>query len=45
MIIQLDEDHCPVWTTHMKNGKPYRGIGVKPDQVLKHKEAWQKKAY
>jgi len=40
--IQLDSDNCPIWTTQVKGGKPYRGIGVEVKDVVQHKEAWPK---
>jgi hypothetical protein len=40
--IELDSDHCPVWTTQIKGGKPYRGMGVENKDVAEHKEAWDK---
>ncbi len=40
--IVLDDDQCPVWTTQVKNGKPYRGIGVRLSDVEVHREAWWK---
>jgi hypothetical protein len=40
--IELDKDNCPIWTTQIKNGKPYRGMGVTVSDVLKYKEAWDK---
>ena len=40
--IELDSDNCPVWTTQVKGGKPYRGMGVEVEDVCSHKEAWGK---
>lgn len=40
--IELDSDNCPIWTTEVKNGKPYRGMGVEVKDVTAHKEAWGK---
>jgi len=40
--IKLDSDNCPIWTTQVKAGKPYRGIGVEVKDVLQHKETWSK---
>ena len=40
--IELDSDNCPIWTTEVKAGKPYRGIGVEVKHVSAHKEAWGK---
>jgi hypothetical protein len=40
--IKLDSDNCPVWTTQIKNGKPYRGMGVEVADVAEYKEAWGK---
>ncbi len=31
--IELDADNCPIWTTQVKRGKPYRGIGVEVKDV------------
>lgn len=40
--IELDSDNCPIWTTQVKGGKPYRGMGVEVKDVAPHKEAWHK---
>jgi hypothetical protein len=40
--IILDSDNCPIWTTQVKAGNPYRGIGVEVRNVVQHKEAWSK---
>lgn len=40
--IKLDDDNCPTWTIQIKNGKPYQGMGMTVNDVLKHKEAWDK---
>lgn len=40
--IKLDSDNCPIWTTQVKGGKPYRGMGVEVKDVSSHKEAWGK---
>ena len=40
--IEIDADGCPVWTTQVKNGKPYRGMGVSVSDVATFKESWQK---
>ena len=40
--IILDSDNCPIWTTQVKGGNPYRGIGVEVKNVVQHKEAWGK---
>ena len=40
--IEIDSDNCPVWTTQIKNGKPYRGMGVTIQDVSLHLEAWEK---
>ncbi len=40
--IEIDSDNCPVWTTQIKNGKPYRGMGITIQNVSKHLEAWDK---
>jgi hypothetical protein len=32
-----------IWTTELNNlGQPYKGIGVRPEHILKHKEKWNK---
>lgn len=40
--IIIDEHNVPIWTTQIKNGQPYRGIGVTVKDVAVHKEKWQK---
>lgn len=40
--IEIDKDNCPIWTTQVKNGKPYRGIGIEVKDVAQHKESWEK---
>lgn len=40
--IAIDPDNVPEWTTQVKKGKPYRGMGVDSKQVSRHKEAWHK---
>jgi hypothetical protein len=40
--IVMDSDNCPIWTTQVKGGKPYRGIGVEVKDVVQHKESWSK---
>ena len=40
--IELDSDNCPIWTTEVKAGKPYRGMGVEVKDVSVLREAWGK---
>jgi hypothetical protein len=40
--IQLDSDNCPVWTSQVKDGKPYKGSGILVRDVEPHKEKWGK---
>ena len=41
--IKIDEENCPVWVQQItKSGKPYKGMGIKPDQIQIHKECWDK---
>lgn len=40
--IQIDSDNCPVWTSQVKNGKPYKGSGISVRDVVPHKEKWEK---
>lgn len=41
--IILDERNVPIWTTEINaRGQPYRGMGVSPGQIQKHKEKWNK---
>jgi hypothetical protein len=40
--IVLSPDNVPVWSNQVKNGKPYRGIGIKGNDVRNHKEKWNK---
>jgi hypothetical protein len=44
--VELDEHNVPVWTTELNRmGQPYRGLGVRPEQIEQHKECWGKIAY
>ena len=41
--VELNQENCPVWVKQItKSGKPYMGIGIKPDQVSTYKERWNK---
>ena len=41
--IKLDERNVPVWLDEVnKSGKPYQGMGVKPERIQHHKEKWDK---
>jgi hypothetical protein len=41
--IELDSSNCPVWPDQTnKEGKPYRGCGIKVSDVMQHKEKWEK---
>jgi hypothetical protein len=41
--VELDEYNVPVWTTELNRmGQPYRGLGVRPEQIEQHKECWGK---
>jgi hypothetical protein len=41
--IELDKHNVPIFTTEVNaSGKPYRGMGVRPDQIQQHKEQWSK---
>jgi hypothetical protein len=39
----IDERNTPVWTTQLnERGQPYCGIGVRAEQIQRHKERWDK---
>ena len=40
--IELDAENVPVWTTEVKGGKPYRGIGIEVKDVSQHLERWER---
>jgi hypothetical protein len=41
--IDLDEHNVPVFVTEVNaQGKPYRGMGVRPTQIKQHQEEWGK---
>lgn len=40
--IVIDAENIPVWLKQVKNGKPYKGMGVSASQVGAHKEYWDK---
>lgn len=40
--IELDNKNVPIWTTEVRNGKPYKGMGVEVKDIFQHKEAWNK---
>jgi hypothetical protein len=41
--IELDEHNVPVFVTEVNaQGKPYRGMGVRPAQIKQHQEEWDK---
>lgn len=41
--IELDEHNVPVFLTEVNpQGKPYRGMGVRPAQIKRHQEEWDK---
>ncbi len=40
--IELDSDNCPIWTSHIKDGKPYKGSGINVRDVVQHLEKWKK---
>ncbi|MCX6831840.1 MAG: hypothetical protein NT028_06840 [candidate division Zixibacteria bacterium] len=41
--IELDKENVPVWHGEInRNGQPYRGMGVRPEQIIKCKEQWSK---
>jgi len=41
--VELNDRNVPVWVDNVNaQGKPYKGIGIKPKQVQHHKEKWGK---
>ena len=41
--IELDEYNVPVWPKQINaRGQPYKGTGVRPEQVEQHRERWDK---
>jgi len=41
--IEIDSENVPVFLDEVnKYGKPYRGMGIKPNAVQEYKEAWDK---
>jgi len=40
--IVIDNQNVPVWLKQVRNGKPYKGMGVSTSQVSAHKERWDK---
>lgn len=40
--IEIDSDNCPIWTTQVRGGKPYKGCGIYVRDVVQHKEKWEK---
>lgn len=34
------ENNCPVWYGQVKNGRPYKGMGIKPKQVKENRDKW-----
>jgi len=39
----INKKNIPVWPKQKnKSGKPYAGMGVKPEQIKEHKERWDK---
>jgi hypothetical protein len=41
--VTLDERNVPIFHDHvMADGQPYRGTGVRADQIAEHKERWDK---
>ena len=40
--IEMDERNVPVWLNQVRNGQPYRGMGITPDKIQMHKEKWEK---
>jgi hypothetical protein len=40
--ITLNEENVPVWHDEIKNGQPYRGMGVRLEQIVEYKEQWSK---
>ncbi len=41
--IEMDKHNVPVWLVEINaSGNPYRGMGVRPNQIHQHKERWDK---
>jgi len=41
--IEIDERNVPVWLDEVNaQGRPYRGIGVRPEKIQHHREKWDK---
>jgi hypothetical protein len=38
----IDKDSVPVWMNQVKNGKPYKGIGIPVENVYDKKNKWYK---
>ncbi len=39
----IDEKNVPVWPQQIcKNGNLYKGMSVKPEQIMDHREQWEK---
>ena len=41
--VEIDERNVPVWLDEVNaQGRPYRGIGVRPEKIQHHREKWDK---
>ena len=41
--IEMNEQNVPIWITQVNiRGQPYKGMGVRPEQIQAHKERWDK---
>jgi hypothetical protein len=41
--VEIDSENVPIFLDEVnKYGKPYRGIGIKPEMIQEHKETWFK---
>ena len=41
--VELDDRNVPVWLDEVNaQGQPYKGIGVRPEKIQRHKEKWDK---
>lgn len=41
--VELDDRNVPVWLDEVNaQGQPYRGMGIRPEQIQHHKEKWDK---
>jgi hypothetical protein len=39
----INDKNVPIWPQQKdKRGKPYEGMGVRPEQIKQHKEQWGK---